>query len=582
MLANKLTSVLRVFVLTSILSLQSVAANAHRVPDVHIGTAPAPLASAPIETVTGTIRVLVIDNRPTGQIIRHVALQLDDGLKLVLNGAGLDALAQNARVQADGRRSGDALFLTAYHVVAGTTGPAARTKASGQAQGTLAIVHADNFEQGRSSYNYIVLGDDGHTTTPLQLAVMPDSLQIGMRVLATGSMASDGFSLEADHVTILTDAPPKPGMNDVSPAPVTNNVLVVLIKFPGTSEAFTQAQVDQVMRTNGNSVANYYQEVSYGKQFLNVTVTPWLLSASSAPAACDYTAIGNAGDAAAIAAGFNPSNYQNRFYVFPQRSDCGWAGLAYVGFPFFAWSNGYNQLNVYGHELGHNFGLLHAASLYCPGQVIGGSCSSSEYGDPFDVMGNVSAMHFNAAQKSVLNWLPAGSVRTHVGGNATYTLSPLESPGASTYAVKVPTTANRTYWIEFRQPIGFDGGMASYPNNGAQIRVASPFESLCGGCVDDSELLDMTPATASSFTDAALLAGQSYTDVANNITISVLSASPTALSVQIGASGTTASTTAGGAPPAASASSSRPRDRRTSRIPARARMSIAPAATARE
>ena len=47
-----------------------------------------------------------------------------------------------------------------------------------------------------------------------------------------------------------------------------------------------------------------------------------------------------------------------------------------------AWSNGYTQLSVYAHELGHNFGLYHAASLYCSGQAIGGSCSSTEYGDP--------------------------------------------------------------------------------------------------------------------------------------------------------------------------------------------------------
>ncbi len=539
MLANKSMSVLRVLAFTSILSFPAITADAHHVADVHIGAATAPAASVPIETVTGTIRELVIDNRVTGQRNRQVALELDDGRKLVLNGTGLDVLAQNARVEAAGQRSGDALFVTGYHVLAGA---ATTPRAAAQVQGTLAMVHADNFDQGRSSYTYVVRGDDGRVT-PLRLAVMPDSLQIGMQVVATGTMASDGVSLEADHITILAAAPPKAGANDVSPAPITNNVLVVLIKFPGTTEAFTQAQVDQVTRTNGNSVANYYQETSYGKQLLNVTVTPWLLSASSAPATCDYTAIGNAGDAAATAAGYNTASYQNRFYVFPYRGDCGWAGLAYIGFPFLAWSNGYNQLNVYGHELGHNFGLLHAASLYCPGQVIGGSCSSAEYGDPFDVMGNISAMHFNAAQKSILNWLPTGSVRTHAGGSATYTLTPLESSGGATYAVKVPTTANRTYWIEFRQPIGFDGGMSSYPNNGAQIRVAYPFESACGGCVDDTELLDMTPVTANSFGDAALLAGQSYTDIANNITMSVLSASPTALSVQINASGVTASST---------------------------------------
>ncbi len=175
------------------------------------------------------------------------------------------------------------------------------------------------------------------------------------------------------------------------------------------------------------------------------------------------------------------------------------------------WINGRNQTSAYGHELGHNFGLLHAGSLRCSAGVIGGTCSVSEYGDPFDIMGNQSAMHYNAAQKLDLGWIPAGSVVTHGTGTATYTLSPLELAGGTTYAVKVPTTAaNRTYWLEFRQPIGFDAGLSGYPNNGAQVRVASPFETLCGGCdiySNDTQLLDMVPATA-TFGDADAGGGQ--------------------------------------------------------------------------
>src|ERR1700730_9234717 len=108
MLAKKWTSVLRVCAFTSILCLTNFQATAHQIPDVRVAVSPPPAASAPIETVTGTIRELVIDNRVTGQTTRLVALQLDDGRKLVLNGAGLDALTQNARVEANGQRSGDA------------------------------------------------------------------------------------------------------------------------------------------------------------------------------------------------------------------------------------------------------------------------------------------------------------------------------------------------------------------------------------------------------------------------------------------------------------------------------------------
>jgi len=494
-------------------------------------------ADTPFETVTGTVKDLIVENRVSKATIRYVALQLDGGSNLALSGPGVDTLVSGAHVQATGQRSGDTLFLARYRVVAGpinVTAIVSRELAVDQAQGTLAMVHADNFDQGRSAYTLVVHGNDGRVT-PLQLAVKPDTLQIGMSVVAQGRLAADGASLDVSSITILALPAPRP--KDLSAAPITNNVLVVLIQFPGGgAPAFTQAQVDQAMRTSSASVANYYQEASYGQQLLNVTVTPWMLSSNAGPATCDYAAIANAGDAAATAAGYTPGNYQNRFYVFPYRGDCGWAGLAYIGYGQ-AWSNGYNQLGVYAHELGHNFGLLHAASLYCAGQVIGGSCSSSEYGDPFDVMGNLSAMHFNAKQKSILNWISTAAVKTHTTGSATYTLSPIESPGGTTYAVKIPAAANRTYWLEYRQPIGFDGGMSSYPNNGTQIRVSNPFGSICSGCQDDTEFLDMTPGTANTFGDGALLVGQTYTDSSYGTTISVLSASAAALTVQITAPG---------------------------------------------
>ena len=51
----------------------------------------------------------------------------------------------------------------------------------------------------------------------------------------------------------------------------------------------------------------------------------------------------------------------------------------------------------------------------------------------------------------------------------------------------------------------------------------------------------MTPATA-SFTDAALVVGQTYTDSIYGVTINVLSATASTLTVQVTAPGTGAST----------------------------------------
>jgi hypothetical protein len=207
--------------------------------------------------------------------------------------------------------------------------------------------------------------------------------------------------------------------------------------------------------------------------------------------------------------------------------------LAYVGYAR-AYSNNTTNLLVLAHELGHNFGLLHAASLKCGVDVIGGTCTSSEYGDPFDIMGNQRAMHFASAQKDMLGWLPAGTVALHKAGTASYALTPIETAGGARYAITIPAGPTRTYWIEYRQPIGFDSGLTSYPNNGAQIRVEAPFESICTGCNDDTEFLDMTPATSGT-TDGALVVGNSYVDSAKGITISAIAQGGGTLTVSVAA-----------------------------------------------
>jgi hypothetical protein len=184
--------------------------------------------------------------------------------------------------------------------------------------------------------------------------------------------------------------------------------------------ALTQAQAQTVMTTGAGNVSSFYNEMSYGQQLLATAITTsWvtmnLSSTSTAATTCDFASIGTAADAASTAAGFNPSSYNFVVYLFPALASCGWNGLAYVGFPHKSWINGTGSFitQVIAHEIGHNFGLLHAGSVNCGSVSIGGSCSVAEYGDPWDTMGNQRPMHFNAKQKSILNWIPSTAVKTH-------------------------------------------------------------------------------------------------------------------------------------------------------------------------
>ena len=118
-------------------------------------------------------------------------------------------------------------------------------------------------------------------------------------------------------------------------------------------------------------------------------------------------------------------------------------------------------------------------------------------------------------------------MKTHPGGTATYTLAPYETPGGTTYAVRVPASAKRQYWLEWRQPIGFDAAVGTGATNGALVHIGYPNDYSCGSC-----LLDLTPAT-STFGDAALAVGQSWTDATTGTALSVVSKTATALTLTV-------------------------------------------------
>jgi hypothetical protein len=530
----------------SLTNVGSVLAHTSRDPLEAAPTAPA--ASAKLEGARGEVRELIIEDHVAGMTMRHLSMVPDSGAPVALIGKEVDQLVAGQSVTVTGRRNGNLLFVDTLHVGKATSVVAQATE---HVEGNLAVAHVDNFETGKSEYLYEVRGDDG-SVTGLNMAVAPEALQAGMRVRAHGNRATATDSLQPSRVEILalsststTTTSGTTALATTAKATTMHTVLVVALKFTDTAtDPATIASLQNLMISAPDSVTNFYREASYGQQQLSVTVPgAWLHANIATPTTCNYSAISTAGDAAATAAGYNLAAYEFKVYMFPRVTSCGWSGLGYVGYPRLAYINGPSAFitKVVGHEMGHNFGLLHAASLDCGARSVGGACTASEYGDPFNTMGNATSMHFAAAQKSLLGWLPSTSVKTHTSGSATYVINPLETVGGTVYALKIPAATKRTYWLEYRQPIGFDAGLSAYPTNGAQIRVASPFETLCGGCTagsDDTELLDLTTGTV-PFTDAALTVGKSYTDPDYGITINVISATATALTVQVSGPGTT-------------------------------------------
>jgi hypothetical protein len=312
------------------------------------------------------------------------------------------------------------------------------------------------------------------------------------------------------------------------------STLVLLVNFSdNTSQPTT---VDAAQNLVFNTVSNFDKENSQNQTWLTGNVYGWFTLPMTSTA-CDTNTLATQAKQAATNAGINLSAYKRYVYMFPTISACSWSGMGTIGgSPSQAWINGYvTSLQVVGHEMGHNFGLYHAHSLNCSGSTLGTNCSTVEYGDMFDIMGQYTASHFDAFHKEQLGWLNYGASLpiTTVSGSGTYTLPPYETNSGSK-ALKIlkstdsSTGASTWYYVEYRQPTGFDSSLTSYPasTTGLLIRTGSSSDG------NSSYLLDQTPQTT-TFKDAALPVGATFTDPASGVTINLVSANASGATVNV-------------------------------------------------
>ncbi|MBI3949111.1 MAG: hypothetical protein HY314_01445 [Acidobacteria bacterium] len=356
----------------------------------------------------------------------------------------------------------------------------------------------------------------------------PTQLQTGSQIRVKGLRVQQTLVLESggtDVETLLTALPKTAG---------EQRTLVILVNFQNkpNEQPYT---IDDVRSVMFNATSDFYRESSYDQMWLNEDVYGWY-TISLNSTVCDPVTIATYAQSAAIAAGVDLSAYTRYVYAFPKNT-CSWWGLATIGGdPSETWINGKFQLKVVGHELGHNLGLYHSRALACSPMPIGDRCTLIEYGDTLDIMGNPSSGHFNAFQKERLGWLNDSHVPPilTVQAEGTYWLSPYESVGSHPNVLKIlrstdPDTGKKTwYYVEYRQAIGFDGFLFSNSNvpNGVVIHTGS---ELTG---NSSDLLDMTPETASRF-DPALIVGKSFNDPKAGVTITPVSVSSAGASVNV-------------------------------------------------
>ena len=393
-----------------------------------------------------------------------------------------------------------------------------------EVEGELEVLHEDRDVGSR----FVYFLKTARRRFALHFAAHPPThLETATRVRVTGVQVGQALALGSSSTSVQTLATALPNTFGAQPT------LVILVNFQDkATQPYTVATAQNVVF---GQTSNFDLENSYGQTWLTGTVVGWYTIPLSSTV-CDYATLASQAKAAAQAAGVNLSAYRRYVYAFPQNA-CTWWGLGSVGGqPSQAWINGSLALKVVSHEMGHNFGLYHAHSLDCGTTVLGTNCTTSDYGDTIDTMGNSAAGHFNAFHKDRLGWLDYGTspMITIVQADGLYTIEPLEtaSPGPKALAILKATdatTGKQTwYYVEYRQATGVDSFLSSNSNvpNGVVLHTGSPSDG------NSSYLLDMTPVTA-SWSDPALVVGQSFTDPNAGVTITPVSVSSTGATVSV-------------------------------------------------
>ena len=302
--------------------------------------------------------------------------------------------------------------------------------------------------------------------------------------------------------------------------------------------------------TNDGSLRQYYVEACYGRQDLGGDIIGPLRATmtgcnfSRCPSSCAPRSPGNTittcGTSAArwpaVASWVSPcSGTPDR----PTRD---------------SWYNASASCVVLVQEPGHNFGMLHASSMRCGTGATArsfvdqpmGTCTHSEYGDPFDPMGR-ACRHMNAYMKAFQGWF-GGCNMVEVTSSGTFTINPLELPCDGVQVLQIPMPKMRPftrsggggpsgittlthYYVEFRSSHGFDRMIAPT----VQVRVSGDVRMRTQRGFH-TWVLDMNPATTAI---DGLAAGGSFTDPAGNIKITVESLDAQKASVKVEITGGT-------------------------------------------
>jgi chitodextrinase len=385
------------------------------------------------------------------------------------------------------------------------------------ATGTLVEVHGHRADGTEVEESYAI--DAGDHDRPLADEHQPASL-VGQRVRIADHDAAPGLQGRVratdDQRVVAT------------PAAGPRSLLVILLTMPDAPQASATPDAARTAVFTGPASADaFYEQQSAGAtrfvgRLRSDGDVAGPLEIPAAATDCSYWAIANAADDAARSAGWDPSAYDHILYALPWTRSCDWGGLGDLPGRH-TWINGTLHTNLVAHELGHNLGAHHANAYRCTeggtAVPLSSDCTSTEYRDPFDVMGTDSVL-MSSWHRAQIGQLPAAQQVT-VRESQTVTLVSSDD---------FTSSGPRTLLVPRKDP---DGGVSSWIS--LELRSSRPpFDVWTLGApvttgisarivpnvttISQTQLLDAHPATSTSL-DAALQPGESLRDEAHAITI---------------------------------------------------------------
>jgi hypothetical protein len=415
--------------------------------------------------------------------------------------------------------------------------------------GTLRILGMDG-SNGEQLIRYWLHVSDG-TRHELLFSSTPPRLQTGSQITVSGVYlpcdstlpqntdpgdSSTSNTLIVDPNSIAQDRAAETSPNTLSTLLTSGEqkVAVLLVSFQDQPSINTIAQSKTLVF---DQVSNFFYENSSHQTWLKGDAFgPYTIPMSVQT--CDPDSLASYSKSAAMKAGVALTSYSRIIYVYP-RTSCSWLGLGTIGgFPSESWINGAFGLKTVAHELGHGFGLYHANALNCGSNSIGSNCSSIEYADTTDVMGNQVAGHFNAFHKEQLGWLNSNSMPSipTLSASGTFDLQPYEADNYQNKALKIlksidPNGAKTYYYIEYRQPIGYDIVFSQLWTN-SNLTSGVVIHTGTDQNADSSHLLNLNPLQTSWF-NSALQPGDSFQDSETGLKVALLSADTTKATLQV-------------------------------------------------